>query len=105
MAYVLIVMTIFEGITNWRLNLIVSHILNKVFDRSIPAEPSANDFRVDFAAERGQRIFIGVMFYLIYFVAPAELWMFNWLFAFGMILSGVVMFCPVVALFRYLGFR
>lgn len=104
-AYVLIAMTLFEGITNLRVNLLISHLLHRITGKALPQEPESEKYRINIAAERAQRIFIGVVFYLIYFKAPQELWMLNWLFALGMILSGIVMFCPVVALFRYLGFR
>jgi len=105
LAYILIAMTLFEGLTNLRVNILISKLLNKLFAKPIPQEPQSSSFRVNIAAERAQRIFIAVVFYLIYFIAPHDLWMLNWLFALGMILSGIVMFCPVVALFRYLGFR
>jgi len=105
LAYVLIVMALFEGITNLRVNILISKLLNKTSGRAIPQEPESSTYRFNIAAERVQRVFIGIVFYLIYFIAPHEFWMLNWLFALALILSGIVMFCPVVALFRYLGFR
>jgi len=105
LAYSLVIMTLIEGITNYRVNIVVSKLLLKVYGRAIPHEPESSKYRYNVAAERVQRIFIGVSFFLIFFIAPQDFWYLNWLFAIAMILSGIVMFCPVVALFRYLGFR
>ena len=104
MAYALILMALFEGITNWRLNLVVSNILKRINGSKIPARPPNEHARLQFDAERAQRIFIAVLFYVCYFIAPEEYWYISWLFAIAILLSGIVMFCPVV-LFRYIGFR
>ena len=105
-AYLIIAMTLVEGLTNQRLNLVVTSIRRKLganvsgFDQT-PRE----DSRISFDAERAQRLFIAIAFTAIFFAAPKELWILNWFFAFGMLISGIVMFCPVIALFRAIGFR
>lgn len=105
MAYTLIAMTFFEGVTNWRLNLVVSKILHKITGHPVPVNPNNKNARIPIDSERAQRFAISIMFYLTYFVAPEEYWVLNWFFAVAILLSGIVMFCPVVSLFRYLGFR
>lgn len=106
LAYIVIVITLFEGITNQRVNLIVTR-LRKYFGANVEnfeKHPRSN-FKFPFDAERAQRLLIAVVFSGLFFFAPKELWMLNWFFAFGMLISGIVMFCPVIALFRALGFR
>jgi len=105
LAYILIGMALFEGITNLRINLLISRLLYKTTGKPMPVEPESKNFRFNIAAERVQRVFIALIFFLLYFVAPRDYWIVSWMFALGMILSGIVMFCPVVAVFRYLGFR
>ncbi len=105
-AYVVVAMTLFEGLSNQRLNLVVTRLRKKLgADVSDYEHPPRENYRIPFDAERAQRLFIAVMFSVLFFAAPQELWILNWFFAFGMLISGIVMFCPVIALFRAAGFR
>jgi len=106
LAYIVVAMTLFEGLTNQRLNLVINRLLRKQGPSSSDFDTSnQTNYRVSFDAERAQRLFIAVTFSILFFAAPKELWMINWFFAFGMVISGIVMFCPVIALFRAIGFR
>ena len=105
-AYLIIGMTLIEGLTNQRLNLVVTSIRRKLgANMSGFEKPPREDSRISFDAERAQRLFIAIAFTAIFFAAPEELWVLNWYFAFGMLISGIVMFCPMIALFRVIGFR
>jgi hypothetical protein len=105
-AYVVVAMTLFEGLSNQRLNLLVIRLRRKMgADVSAFDQPHRKNSRISFDAERAQRLFIAVTFTLLFFAAPKELWIINWFFAFGMLISGIVMFCPVIAFFRAIGFR
>ncbi|HEY5601625.1 MAG TPA: YgaP-like transmembrane domain [Gammaproteobacteria bacterium] len=105
-AYVVIGVTLFEGLTNQRINLVVTRILRSFgADVSEYEKPPRKNYRIPFDAERAQRLFIAAAFAALFFLAPNEFWILNWFFAFGMLLSGIVMFCPVIALFRAIGFR
>ena len=105
-AYVVVAMTLFEGLTNQRLNLLVTRLRKKLgADVSAFEQPPRENCRIPFDAERAQRLFIAVTFTTLFFAAPKELWIINWFFAFGMLIAGIVMFCPVIAFFRAIGFR
>ena len=106
LGYIVIGLTLFEGITNQRLNLVVTRI-RKYFGANVEnfEHTPRKNFKFAFDAERAQRLLIAVVFAGLFFYAPKELWMLNWFFAFGLLISGIVMFCPVIALFRALGFR
>ena len=104
LAYVVVAMTLFEGLTNQRLNLLVSRLRGKQGgDASYDEKPPHS--RIPFDAERAQRLFVAITFAILFFAAPKELWIINWFFAFGILISGIVMFCPVIAFFRAIGFR
>jgi len=105
-AYVVIAMALFEGITNQRLNLVVTRLRKKMgADVSKFIKPPRENYKFAFDAERAQRLFVGILFALLLFAAPKELWILTWFFAFGMLISGIIMFCPVIAFFRAIGFR
>ena len=106
LAYVLIGFIFFEGITNCRLNILISCARNyfskhpQMYDN-----PPREDCRIKFDAERAQRLIVAISFAVLFIYTPQELWIVNWMFAFGMVVSGIVMFCPIIALFRAVGFR
>jgi hypothetical protein len=105
-AYAVVAMALFEGLTNQRLNLLITRLRKKLgADVSAFEQPPRENFRIPFDSERAQRLFIAVTFTILFFAAPKELWILNWFFAFGMLISGIVLFCPVIAFFRAIGFR
>lgn len=105
-AYIIMIVAFFEGLTNQRLNLVVTRLRRKFgADMSHYEIPHRENYRFAFDAEQAQRLFVAVTFAALFFAAPKELWILNWFFAFGMLISGIVMFCPVIAVFRAIGFR
>jgi hypothetical protein len=99
-------MTFFDGLTNQRLNLVITRLRRKLgADVSDYDKPPRENYRIRFDAERAQRLFIAIVFTVLFFLAPKELWILNWFFAFGMLIAGIVMFCPLIAFFRAIGFR
>ena len=105
-SYTIIGIIMFEGLTNLRLNLLVTRLRNKLGANLTEMDgPPRENYRVNFEAERAQRIVVAVSFAALFFYSPDELWMINWMFAFGMLISGIVMFCPIIALFKAVGFK
>ena len=106
MAYIIVSVIFFEGITNLRLNLLITRLRNKFGAKLQEVDgPPRENFRVKFDAERAQRLVVATSFAALFFYTPQELWIINWMFAFGMLISGIVMFCPLIAFFRVVGFR
>lgn len=106
LGYVIIGVILTEGITNLRLNLLITRLRNKLGATLSETDgPPRENYRFNFDAERAQRIMVAVSFAALFIYAPKELWIINWLFAFGMLISGIVMFCPIIALFKAVGFR
>ena len=95
----------FEGVTNWRIPLIVSKLrygdqyLNHVDEGNLSA-------KFPFEAERMLRlvvvIFIGLSFLL---PEPLLLWWLSWFVGFMLMLAGITSICPMVMFFRWTGFR
>jgi len=106
LAYIIIGTILTEGITNLRLNLLITRLRKKMGANLTDVDgPPRTDYRFPFDAERAQRLIVAVSFAALFVYAPKELWIINWMFAFGMLISGIVMFCPIIALFRAIGFR
>lgn len=106
LAYAVAVMALIEGLTNQRLNIVITRLRRKLgADMSQFEKPLRENYKIPFDAERAQRLFVAISFGTLLSVAPKEYWILSWLFAFGMLISGIVMFCPVIAFFRAIGFR
>jgi len=101
--YSLIGLLIFEGITNFRVPLIISKIR---FGANHPAsEKSPNTSRISFEAERTLR-FIVALFISLPFIPGIEfLWWFPWFTGFALIGAGLSGICPMVLALRYAGLR
>ncbi|WP_455199127.1 YgaP-like transmembrane domain [Kaarinaea lacus] len=105
-SYTIIGIILFEGLTNLRINLLVTRLRNKFGANLADMDgPLRENYRINFEAERAQRVVVALSFAALFFYSPDELWMINWMFAFGMLISGIVMFCPIIALFKAVGFK
>lgn len=103
--YLYILVLLFEGITNWRVPILVNRAR---YGRDYPAnqpEPVTNGARYDFEAERAMRLLFAVVMVISIFVLPRDLWFINWIIGAFLTLAGLVNFCPVVVSFRHLGLR
>ena len=103
--YLYIFILFFEGITNWRVPILVNRVR---YGRDYPAdqpEPVAGESRFAFEAERAMRLLFAIVMVFSIFVLPRDLWFINWIIGAFLALAGLVNFCPVVVSFRYLGFR
>jgi len=100
--YVLIGIVLLEGITNWRVPVIVNKIRN--------IDNSANDLLIDsrfnIEAERMFRFTVGGFMLATYPLGPdSVVWFFPWFMGFAILGAGVSGICPALALFKWLGFR
>ena len=105
-VYGYIVLLFFEGITNWRIPILVSRMRG---DRNVGTaecalSPGAGA-RINFEAERALRLAVAVFLVVSYVVFPKELWFFPWFIGFALFGAGLSGICPMVMAFRWLGFR
>lgn len=94
----------FEGITNWRVPILINRMRYGA-NYPIGKEPIFENYRWDFEAERAMRLVFGVVLTMSLVLFPRELWFFNWLIPAFLALSGLVNYCPIVALLSRIGFK
>ncbi len=110
------ILYLLEGITNWRIPLLISRIRfgkdhqnnNKFLSDSCSDDCSYNIVKSTifrFEAERVMR-FVVVLFLLVsYFTFPDVLWFFPWYVAGMLIVSGITNICPILMFLRWIGFQ
>ena len=103
--YVYLFVLFFEGLTNWRIPILVNRIR---YGQDYPPNqppPQAEKPRINFDAERAMRLVFAAALVPAIFLLPRDLWFINWTMAAFLTLAGLVNFCPTVVSLRYLGFK
>lgn len=93
----------FEGITNWRIPLLVTNLRAGSTSTDIP--PNASTCALSFEAERALRLIIVALLIITQFVFPQLLWWLPWFIGFALIGAGMSGICPMVLGLRGIGFR
>ena len=104
----LIVVLTLEGITNYRIPLLVSRMRlagHANFDDSSELMPEAQLARIPFDAERAWRLAVAVMLVISVYVFGDSLWFFPWFMGFAIFGAGLSGVCPVLISLKLLGFR
>lgn len=99
--YATIIIVIFEGVTNFRIPIIVNQI------RKLP-EPDyyLKNTRFNFQAERAYRLLIATLILITYPLGvESVLWFLPWFISFVILGAGVSGVCPVMRLMTWIGFR
>jgi hypothetical protein len=97
-----------EGLTNWRVPILLSHLRHRspgsVLDRSASLFPLKRR-KFNFDAERAFRLVFAGVLYLTYVVFNQTLWVLPWFIALSLVAAGLSGFCPMVIILHRLGFR
>lgn len=102
-VYVYIGVLLFEGVTNWRIPLLLNRLSG---NRKAAADSGAKTrARFNFEAERALRLVIVAFLILSYVLFPKELWFFPWFIGFALVGAGLSGICPMVLSLRWIGFR
>ncbi|MCR4302321.1 MAG: hypothetical protein NUV51_11975 [Sulfuricaulis sp.] len=103
----LIALMTIEGVTNWRVPVLLSKVRGMPNMATASCNPGAAVpmFRYSFEAERMLRLIIAAMLILSYIVYPETLWFLPWLLAFAVLGAGVSGVCPCVLGLKKCGFR
>jgi len=95
----------FEGITNWRIPILVNKLRFSQDNNPTLQEASNESPRFTFEAERAMRLVFGAVLIVAIFMLPKDLWFITWIIASFLTLAGLVNFCPIVLTLRLIGFR
>ena len=105
-VYGYIVLLFFEGITNWRIPILVSRMRgDRNADVGECAVSPGAEARINFEAERALRLAVAAFLIISYMVFSKELWFFPWFIGFALFGAGLSGICPMVMGFRWFGFR
>ncbi len=104
--YGFIVVLLFEGITNWRIPILVSRLNGGPMLANPECTMSSGEHaRINFEAERALRLAVAAFLIVSYVMFNKELWFFPWFIGFALFGAGLSGICPMVMGFRWLGFR
>lgn len=104
--YVLIVLSVFEALTNLRIPRIVTQLR-----RGHSGDPTEGSLgiqfksRTSFEAERGWRLTVAGMLVISVLVYPDALWFFPWFMGFAILGAGVSGVCPVFLALKWAGLK
>lgn len=103
MVYGYIGILVFEGITNWRLPIIISKIR---YGKEYTLPQYYNEkFKIDFEAERALRLIIASLLSLTYTLLPDAAWFLPWFIGVMLTYAGISRFCPMVMTLRWIGLK
>lgn len=119
----LVAVLLFEGVTNWRIPLMLTSRVNTEEDEKIITERTYGEpvtgkivtARTDgtetsgnkvfrFEAERAMPIVVLAILVPTYFLFYDTVWAVSWLLGFALIAAGLIGFCPIVKVLRSVGF-
>ena len=104
MVYVYIGVLLFEGITNWRIPILVSKVrYGAAYSSQDVLSPGCNTIKFD--AERALRLIVALFLILSYVTFPEQTWFFPWFIGFMLFMAGLTNICPMVMALRAFGFR
>ena len=101
----LIVFMLFEGITNWRLPILLRKLQGEGnFQLSQFSDPEQKS-KFSIEAERVMRFAAAALLVITYFIFNEQLWFFPWFMGFAFLGAGISGVCPMLIGFKSLGFR
>ena len=105
MVYALIGMLILEGLTNWRLPLIINFIRRISKPEPTPDIDTKSNTKLNFDAERALRLVVACMLILTYITFPNQAWFLPWFIGVMLTFAGISRFCPMVLALKWVGFK
>ena len=108
LMYSLIALLFFEGVTNWRIPLLIQRVRGDfLLDISSDSQlaPVQRKRRFDFEAERAWRLVVSILLLVTYVLFYTKLWFFPWFMGFAIFGAGVSGVCPVLIAIRWSGCR
>jgi hypothetical protein len=104
LMYVYIGIVAFEGLTNWRIPILISKLRYGRAYRDLTGG-AAGTSKYNFDAERVLRLVIVVFLVVSFFLFPKVLWFFPWFIGFALSMAGMTGICPMAIFIKKLGFK
>ena len=106
-VYCFVGLVLFEGVTNWRIPIIISRIrYGKNYKNHVGTDAcSRTIFFNKFEAERILRFIVAIFVMSSFYIAPDFIWFMPWFVAGMLILAGITNICPMVMFLRWAGLR
>ena len=103
MVYGFIGLLLFEGVTNLRIPRIINRLRYGSQYRDLT---SINEqFKFNFEAERGLRLFVAVILFVTYSIIPNQAWFLPWFIGVMLTFAGISKFCPMVMALKWIGLK
>lgn len=102
---------VFEGVTNWRFPKLVTLIKNRIsygsdgLNEQLSTKEAEHYYSIPFEAERAMRLVVALILISPLFISASIMWILPWFVASMLLLAGVTNICPMVMLFRWMGFK
>ncbi len=104
--YALVVLMLFEGITNWRIPIIITRLrYGKDYKNYLEQPACPRGVLGKLEAERMLRFIVTIFVLISFFVVPDLIWFMPWFVAGMLILAGITNICPMVMFLRWAGLR
>lgn len=102
--YVIIGILLFEGISNFRIPILISQ--QRYGDKPFHVTDNENySCSINFEAERFYRIPVAFFILFGFVIFPKALWFFPWFIGLNLLLAGISGTCALLILLRKLGFK
>ncbi len=105
LVYTLIAVALFEGITNFRIPIIVSKIRGTSGNAAEGTLGLPLRQRFNFDAERAWRLVLGIVLILVYVIYFDSVWYLAWFMGIAILGAGLSGVCPLFISLKWLGFR
>lgn len=108
LMHALIAILFFEGITNWRLPLLVQKMRGNstiTTGPDISQAPTHREYRFNFEAERAWDLLAALILLITYVLFYNKLWFFPWFMGFAIFGAGVSGVCPMLAGLKWAGLK
>lgn len=108
LMYSLIIIMILEGLTNWRIPLLIQKIRgtsSASADTDYTPAPIRSHSRFNIEAERVWRLVVALMLLITYGLFYKQLWFFPWFMGFTIFGAGASSVCPVLIGIKWVGYK
>jgi hypothetical protein len=104
LMYALIIMLLLEGVTNYRIPLLVNRLAG-AGQIPLPGNETRQEYRISIESERAWRLVVGSMLLLTYIFYYQSMWFIPWFMGFAILGAGVSAVCPILLIIKRLGLK